>query len=162
MKDSEARGLVLKRLYDIRREVEYADAKDFEGIPIEPKVIPNIVEQLAQQKLVTWNPLKLHGGYAALMAKITVFGSDVIEGNIESPITITVDSSVNVHGSQNVQVGGQGNVQTVTMDIDKMISAVDGSSDVTEKAEAKSLLQKIAGNKLVQEIIRKYLLGSQH
>ena len=160
MKDSEARGLVLRRLYDLRHVKQYADPSDFTSTSLEQNVVPNIVEQLTQQGLVDWNPLRAHGGYATFMARITAFGVDVVEGTQRSPISITIDSSVNVHGSQNVQIG-QGNVQTVTMDIGKMISAVDGSNaTVTEKSEAKSLLQKIAGNKLVQEIVSKYLLGS--
>jgi hypothetical protein len=161
MKDSEARGLVLRRLYDIRHESDGADARDLEGVlPIDPKILPNILDQLAQQNLVTWKPLRSGmGAYLAFMARITAFGVNVIEGTAAAPITITVDSSVNVQGSQNVQIG-HGNVQTVTMDIGKMINAVDGSdASASEKAEAKSLLKQIGESKLVQEMLRKFLLG---
>jgi hypothetical protein len=161
MKDSAARGIVLKQLYDIRHQLDRANGSDFAGLPIEPKILPNILDQLAQQNLIDWNPLRGGmGSYLAFMAKITAFGVDVVEGNVASPITVTIDSSVNVHGSQNVQVGGQGNVQTVTMEFEKMINAVEGADvSVSEKAEAKSLLQKIAGDKLVQSVISKYVLG---
>jgi hypothetical protein len=161
MKDSDSRGLVLKRLYDVRHQLDHANGSDFSGLPIEPKVLPNILEQLAQQNLIDWKPLRgSMGSYLAFMAKITAFGVDVVEGNITSPITVTIDSSVNVHGSQNVQVGGHGNIQTVTMDFEKMINAVEGADvSISEKAEAKSLLQKIANNKLVQSIVSKYVLG---
>lgn len=161
MKDSEARGLVLKRLYDIRHQLDRANGRDFSGLPIEPTVLPNILDQLAQQNLVDWNPLRGGMGvYLALMARITAFGVDVVEGNVAPPISISIDSSVNVHGSQNVQIGGQGNVQTVTMDFDKMINAVEGADlSMAEKAEAKSILEKIANNKIVQSIISKIVLG---
>jgi hypothetical protein len=44
-------------------------------------------------------------------------------------------------------VGGAGNTQTVTMDIEKLFNAVDGSeASAAEKAEAKSLLQKVLDN----------------
>ena len=52
-------------------------------------------------------------------------------------------------------------MQTLNMDFDKMITAVDGADvSVTEKAEAKSLLQKISDNKLVRSIISKYVFGN--
>jgi hypothetical protein len=67
---------------------------------------------------------------------------------------------VNVHGSQNVQIGGSGNVQTVTMDIERMINAVDGANvSSTEKEEAKSLLKKISENKLVRTLLSQWVGG---
>jgi hypothetical protein len=161
MKDSDARGLVLRRLYDIRHQLDRADASDFVGLPIEAKVLPNILDQLAQQNLIEWNPARgAMGRYLAFMARITAFGVDVVEGNTVPPISVTIDSSITVQGSQGVQIGGQGNTQTVTMDVEKLINAVDGSNaSETEKAEAKSLLHKIGESKLVQEVLRKWLLG---
>jgi hypothetical protein len=161
MKDSDARGLVLNRLYDLRHQIEYANMSDFADIGVDAKIIPAIVEQLAQQDLVKWNPQKaMAGRYLALMAKITARGVDVIEGNTTAPIAITIDSSVNVHGSQNVQIGGSGNVQTVTMDIERMINAVDGANvSSTEKEEAKSLLKKISENKLVRTLLSQWVGG---
>jgi hypothetical protein len=156
MKDNEARGLILTRLYEIRNEVDYANPKDLTGLPLAENVVGNILQQLCEQDLIVWKPHRAGPGrnYLAYMAHITVFGVDVVEGNSRPPISITIDSSVNVHGSQNVMVGGQGNVQTVTMDIEKMISVVDSSAtSVAEREEAKSLLKKIAENKLVQTIL---------
>jgi hypothetical protein len=156
MKDNEARGLILTRLYEIRNEVDYANPKDLAGLPLAEDVVGNILKQLDEQGLINWKPVRAGPGrnYLAYMAHITAFGVDVVEGNSRPPISITIDSSVNVHGSQNVMVGGQGNVQTVTMDIEKMISVVDNSgTSVAEREEAKSLLKKIADNKLVQTIL---------
>ena len=51
-------------------------------------------------------------------------------------------------------------MQNVTMDIEKMISMVDSANaSVTEKAEAKSLLQKISESKLVQTILNGWWKG---
>ena len=156
MKDNDARGLVLQRLYDIRHKVDFANHHDFAGVPLDEMTLGNILEQLAQKGLVNWKPARLLAGhYAAFMARITAFGSDVIEGVARPPIAISIDSSVNVHGSQNVQIGGQGNVQNLTMDIEKMNLFVDSAeASVVEKEEAKSLLKKISENKLVQMAIR--------
>jgi hypothetical protein len=149
---SEARGLVLQRLYDIRHTVDFANQQDFAGIPLDETTLGNILEQLVHQNLAQWNPARgLAHSYLAFMARITAFGVDVIEGVLKPPIAISIDSSINVHGSQNIQIGGQGNVQSLTMDIEKMNSFVDSSgASVVEKEEAKSLLRKLSENKLVQ------------
>jgi hypothetical protein len=162
MKDSDARGLVLKRLYDLRHQIEHANVSDFAELPIDLKVLPNILSQLNEKGLIGWHPERtMAGGYLAFIARITAFGVDVVERTAISPIEITIDSSVNVHGSQNVIVGGSGNVQNVTMDFEKMINAVDDATvSERDKVEAKSVLQKLAESKLAQSIIRKFLLGA--
>lgn len=43
-------------------------------------------------------------GYMAYMARITAYGVDVVKETTPSPITITIDQSVNVCASQNVQM----------------------------------------------------------
>jgi hypothetical protein len=85
------------------------------------------------------------------MAKIKAFGADVIEGNTPPPISISVDNRVSVHGSQGVQIGGQGNVQNITMDVGKLMNAVDaGTGAMQEKEEAKSFLKKLFENPLAK------------
>jgi hypothetical protein len=94
------------------------------------------------------------------MARVTAFGVNVIEEKVPAPISITLDSSIKVAGSQNVMIGGQGNTQTVTMDIEKMMMAIDSSGAAfTEREEAKSLLKKLSENKLVQEVLGKWAKG---
>jgi hypothetical protein len=169
MKDIEARGLVLQRLYDIRHDVNLAGPQHFKElesvIPI--NVIPNILSQLSDKGLVTFKPHQStsSGRIDFFQTRITGLGVDVIEQATKSPIPIVIpikiDQSVRVHGSQNVQIGGQGNTQTVTMDFDKLNNIVESSdASVTEKQEAKSLLQKIASNKLVQRVLMRVLTGS--
>ena len=61
MKDSEARGLVLKRLYDIRHDVAHANASDAGiGDVVDPQILPNLVEQLVELGLADWKPKKEH------------------------------------------------------------------------------------------------------
>jgi hypothetical protein len=114
--------------------------------------VANVLEQLAQHNLIDWKPLKGSGGhYMTYMARIKAGGVDVIEGTANPAISISVDNSVSVHGSQGVQIGGQGNVQTVTMDVGHLLNAVDGGAGTQqEKEEAKSLLKKITENPLVK------------
>lgn len=55
-------------------------------------------------------------------------------------------------------VGGQGNVQNFTMDVEKMNSIVDSSdASITEKEEAKSLLKQLSESKLVQLVFGKVI-----
>ena len=58
--------------------------------------------------------------YRAVMAKINAYGVDVIERRVQPPIAINIDQSVNVHGSQGVQIGGSGNVQNINLTLDKL------------------------------------------
>jgi hypothetical protein len=87
------------------------------------------------------------------IGEITARGVDVIEGTAHSPIAITLyDHSVSVHESSHVQIGNS-NTQNVTVHIGKLIAAVDHSNaSEAEKKEAKSLLQKLAENPLVQSV----------
>lgn len=115
MKDSEVRGLILNRLYEVRHSnhgmINLPDGLGIADIP--PKVLGNCALQLDEHGLIkmkkdmtTSDPR----GYA----KITALGVDVVEDNFKPQIAITLDQSVNVHGAGNVQVGGQGNTQTST------------------------------------------------
>jgi hypothetical protein len=156
VKDSDARGIILRRLYDLRDEKNHANEGDFEDLGVESATLGRLLEQLADKNLIRWNPIKgaMGVGYLALMARIAASGVDVIEGNIQPPISITVDSSINVHGSQGVQIGGQGNVQNLTMDVHKLMNVVDqGTGTIQEKEEAKSLLKKLFENPLVKGAI---------
>jgi hypothetical protein len=157
VKDSDVRGLVLQKLYELRHEedlIPLPDNFELSGLdmskPSNLKMVGNIAKHLDDMGLIKFSQHMGHdyrSGYGAISA----YGVDVVEGNQAPPISITVDSSVNVHGSQGVQIGGQGNVQTVTLDVEKLINAVDGGhGTMQEKAEAKSLLKKLTENPIVK------------
>jgi hypothetical protein len=155
MKDKDARGIVLRALYDVRHtQTHPAVPSDVPGLEVlEPQVLNNILRQLREQNLIEFRPMS--GGDVVFgRANITSYGVDVVEGEKVSPIAIAIDNSVNVHSSQNVMVGGSSNAQTVTMDVDKLFNAVDGAAaSATEKAEAKSLLQKVLDNPLAKKLL---------
>jgi geranylgeranyl pyrophosphate synthase len=94
------------------------------------------------------------------MGKISASGVDVVEGTATAPITITLhDHSISVSQSSNVQIGDS-NTQGMKVRIDKLIAAVDHSqASATEKAEAKSLLEKLASNPLVKAVLGAVLGG---
>lgn len=155
MKDSEVRGLILKKLYDARHG-KHQHLSVPEGLAIgdvDIRILGNVTAQLQQQGLIEFKQ-SLNTGHRSGLAWILAPGVDVVEGTTQPPIAITFDHSVNISGSQGVQVGGQGNVQTITMDVEKLLNAVDlGGGTVTEKEEAKSLITKLMENPLVKGAI---------
>lgn len=154
MTDGELRGLVLQKFYDLRHEDNNIQLpKVAEVAPDEPRRIANICKQLGQNGLIDWRPIESLSDVIGGMGEITARGVDVIEGTANPPIAITLyDHSVSVHESSHVQIGNS-NTQNVTMHIGKLIAAVDHSNaSDAEKKEAKSLLQKLAENPLVQSV----------
>ena len=158
MKDADIRGLVLQKLFDARnarrRGLKIPEGLDIPGFDLSEEhnlhVLGNATKQLAEKNLITFHEM-INRPYPSGLAIINADGIDVVEGTARSPISITLDNSVNVHGSQGVQVGGQGNVQNVTLDVGKLINAIDGGSGtIQEKEEAKSLLKRVIDNPLVK------------
>ena len=160
MKDSELRGLILQKYYDKRRKGWFQwKTEDFSDVPDTMKFdavdLFRACDQLAEYGLIDWKGARgpqneTIGGFG----KISAAGADVIEGNVEPPISIVLDQSyrVAVHHSSNVQIGNA-NVQDVTIHIGQLVSAIDESSvSEEEKREAKSLLKKFLEHPLVSSI----------
>jgi hypothetical protein len=150
MKDKEARGIVLRRLYELRDHGP-ANPRDFMNLGFAENAVARYLGGLAEDGYVKWKPLKGLNEYLAYMAEITSRGSDVVEGVSPPPTSITIDNRIAIHGSQGVQIGGQGNVLNVTLDVERLNSFID-SSDATvhEKEEAKGLLKRLSENPLVK------------
>jgi|SRR5665213_11482 len=154
MTDGELRGIVLEKFYELRHQQDIVSLRDITSIdPNQWTQIANICDQLAQHNLITWKPIKSMVGIFDGMGRITADGVDVMEGAAPAPIAIVLhDHSIAVSGSSHVQIGNS-NVQGINLHIDKLIAAVDHShaSDI-EKAEAKSLLEKLVSNPLVRAV----------
>jgi hypothetical protein len=164
MKDGELRGIVLEKFYELRNEQpSMLDVLSLpEIVSLDPNVnrLLNICDQLGEHGLIQWrslNSLSAVGG----MGKITARGVDVVEGTAPAPITVTLhDHRISVSQSSNVQ-SGDSNTQGVKLRIDKLIAAIDHSeASDAEKTEAKSLLEKITSNPLVQTVLSAVLGGS--
>jgi len=158
MTDNELRGLILQKYYDRRRGGWFQwKTEDFDDVPVEFDAVDlfRVCDQLGKHGLIEWKraagaPDETIGGFG----KISAFGVDVIEGHAKPPISITLDHSrhITVHGSSNVQIGNA-NIQDVSIQIEKIIAAIDSSpASETEKAEAKSLLKKFLEHPLVTSI----------
>jgi hypothetical protein len=99
---------------------------------------------LSEQNLINWHGLENGSGIVyAGNGEINVNGSDVIEGNITSPVSITFDHSntVNVSNSTGVQIGDDNSLSQMT--IEEINVEIDNPNfSAVEKAEAKSALSK--------------------
>src|SRR6266404_2375395 len=100
MKDADVRGLVLKALYDVRHTTFLPMIPD--DLPNLPRLdvptLRNITNQLNEKGLIKFTPI-MGGPNVIGRAGISAEGVDVVERTAKSPITVTFDHSVNVHGS---------------------------------------------------------------
>jgi hypothetical protein len=159
VKDSEVRGLVLKALYDIRNKprghtIQIPEGLNIPGFELSSEdslhLLGNVAKQLGELGLIEFHQV-VNRRHPSGLAWIKAPGVDVVEGTASAPVTITFDNSVRVTGSQGVQIGGQGNVQKISMDAAKLINAIDGGAGtIQEKEEAKSLLKKLVENPLIK------------
>jgi hypothetical protein len=164
MKDGEARGIILQKFYDARHKIDWLSLEALRTHVVMDHVqVPNICVQLSQHGLIDFKPMYAHGGIVTGMGKITASGVDVIEGNSVAPIAITIhDQSISVAGSTHVQIGNA-NISNVSLDIKKLIAAIDHSTASDgEKADAKSLIEKITNNPLVVAVLGSVLGGAAH
>ena len=155
MKDHELRAAVLQKYYDLRHRgfFHWDETIEVEDtFPIKTfSELARMSKQLADYNLIEWRPtLGNQGEPVAGGGEITAFGCDVIEGTAKSPITITFDQrhAVTITGSNNI-VGDNNSIHA-----DEISNAIIRSSfSEAEKAEAKSLWQKVCDNKLLNTVV---------
>ena len=158
MKDNELRGIVLQKFYEHRREPRRCwQASDFPS-DMDLREWNRICGQLKEYNYITWECETDSGhidGQPAVIrfsgdGHITALGVDVAEGTKQASISITIDHSrtVNVSGSNNIV--GDNNY----LNLEKVNSEISRSNfPEVEKAEAKSLWQKVCDNKLLNTVV---------
>ncbi len=152
IKDSDRRALVLQKFYDERHSNPFIPVPfDPSSPPEEQEITANICRQLEENGLIEWRSVL---GTPMGSGRITSRGVDVIEGNTNSPIAITVDHrQFAIHNSSNVQIG-EGNAQGITFSGQKIVAAINNSNASTaEKEKAKSAWQSVLDSSLLTKII---------
>ena len=170
MKDTELRGIVLQQFYERRKQgtvsINGKGGVKFEN-PAAMDVLDvlRICDQLSHAGLIEFEGvLDASAGHLVQgWGKITGNGVDVIEREAASPIPIHVfdqsqhHQTINISGTQGgVQVGGANSRfdQNIAQDIEKLISAINGSTVNDEaKKEAKSKLAAFLGSEVVQGLL---------
>ena len=161
MKDTDLQKIVLQTYYDLRNAGRFQwieeDVPKDKFPPVESFAqLARICGQLAEQELIEWKPVLGNVGEpVGGTGQIRSRGVDVIEGREKSPITFTTVN--NIHNPTNVQVGNN-NLITTAISVEKLNAAIDHSNfSESEKAEAKSLWQKVNENKLLIAVITSVL-----
>ncbi len=155
MNTEELKGLVLKKFYDLKESGDWVSAEHvYEVAPDHKQQVLNACGYLAEDGLIAWNPhtSSRTGLIDFGLGKITSKGIKFINGELHLPASMIVyDHSTHLHNSPGAIVGS-GNVQNIN--IGKIVSAIDSSSaNENEKKEAKSLLEKVVGNKVLWTIL---------
>jgi hypothetical protein len=157
VKDSEIRGLLLEAFYDKRDDPHpYRPQPSDFGDRLTELQIFRISQQLEQQGLIQGAIKALMGGDGGgvVFAKITAFGADVIEGEVEAPFAIRIMNTYNISHSNNVAIGDHNQQQQAVVNcITELVRVIDGSDATPQaKAEAKGLLRKFLEHPLVSAV----------
>lgn len=164
MKDIEARQVVLKYLYDNRRneaiEINPRKKSSIEGLDC--SLVRAAAEQLDDIGHVKYEKT-INGGYLS----ISTAGIEEIENEGEgavgmvgiAPVTVnknTTNITTSSQGDALVSVEGDAtkNIDTTMISIDELIQKIDGADATSdERVEAKTLLKALKDNLLISGII---------
>lgn len=161
MKDTEAMGLVLHFLYEMRRG-EFCPDNDVSPLFQETgrDEFYRVCKQLVDCGLVEWEawevPSERRVGYewSANSIRITAAGINVVEsGGIASPVPISFQQVV-IQNSTGFQIGDHNSQQNIAVFIEKLIQGIE-AADATpkEKAQAKGRLRALLEHPLVSAIV---------
>src|SRR6266480_2196195 len=163
MKDSVVRGRLLQLLYERRREGSIPFGHGEQAVPppegINRRDWLRAVAQLSEYSLIDWTPLEDQSGMGLLsgFAKINDFGVKVLEGDVSSPISISIDESrrTTVPQQQQAPIATSAPQQAaITKAVEKVVTAINQAAvSEHEKNEAKSLLRKLLGSKTAASVL---------
>ncbi|MFI5022848.1 MAG: hypothetical protein ACHQRJ_14510 [Alphaproteobacteria bacterium] len=123
MKESEARGLILKRLYDARDTTRDISFSAFADLRINRITLVNrfalakLLQQLADEDFISWSCIRTRGGYVDGVAHIKVKGTHAVEHPETVDSSIVFEQSVTSRNLSNVQIASR-DVQGVAIDIE--------------------------------------------
>jgi hypothetical protein len=158
MRDSELRGIVLRRFYDRRREGQYIKLKDedFRAVPeeLELQDVFRACEQLGEHGLIDWKSADRIDGVLDGFGKISAYGVDVVEGTATATLSLTVDNRSYAFNQSHHNIVGDSNVQVSDITLGRladMISAANASE--AEKTEARGVLARAFEHPAVAAIL---------
>jgi len=162
MKDSVVRGRLLQLLYERRSEGSLPFGQGEHAVPppggINRRDWLRAVAQLSEYGLIDWTPLEDKTGMGQLsgFAKINDSGVEVLQGGVESPVSISIDKSRRTRVSKRERAPIAGRTpqqQAITEALEKVLIAIDQAKvSEQQKNEAKSLLRKLLGSKAAAKV----------
>jgi hypothetical protein len=147
--DAEFRGLVLKQLYDLRTKSDWVNWDNFHELGLPQQEVGRYLKELHELGLAEGKFVvsRENGEYSDIQVRVRARGASAVENLAKRPPEIIID--------QNIE-----DVQYRTLNIDIINTAIDSSSAaMVEKAEAKSLLQRLDQNKLLINLLQKWFAG---
>ncbi|MGO8865882.1 MAG: hypothetical protein ACLQME_05190 [Alphaproteobacteria bacterium] len=123
MKETEARGLILKRLYDVRDATRSVSFNNFADVKINRIALVNrfalakLLQQLADQDFISWSCIRTRGGYVDGVAYIKEKGAHAVEHPETVDSSIVFEQSLTNRNLSNAQIASR-NVQGVAIDIE--------------------------------------------
>lgn len=123
MKETEARGLILKRLYDVRDGTRSVSFSNFTDLKINRIALVNrfalakLLQQLADEDFISWSCIRTRGGYVDGVAYIKEKGSHAVENPETVDPSIVFEQNLTHRNLPNVQIASR-NVQGVAIDIE--------------------------------------------
>ena len=153
--DSELRGIILRRLYEKRRENEIR-IDNLQTDQLDFAEIGRICDQLAEHGLIKFKPHR--GGRGRILtgyAQISARGIDVIEGTERSPIAIQIDHSRHYTVTNSDRnIFGDGNIQMGDITIGQIAQTIAASSASKEdKDKATSTIAKAFKEETVKGVL---------
>lgn len=101
MKDSEIRGIVLRKFYELRKDNCYHQLEEADLGQISNEDYNRVGRQLGEQGLVDWHASLSNDGDG----RITSYGVDVIEGDAKPSISVSLDgNTVSFSGPHDLQL----------------------------------------------------------
>ena len=162
MKDSVVRGRLLQLLYERRREGSIPFGQGEQAVlppgGINRRDWLRALAQLSEYHLIDWASVEDQSGMGLMsgFAKINDFGVKVLEGDVASPISISIDKSrrTTVPRRQTPTAPSTPQQQMIMEALEKVITAIN-QADVSEqeKNEAKTLLRRLLGSKAAVSVL---------
>ena len=159
MKDSELRGIVLRKFYERRRENREISlqAEDFKDVKqdLDWPDIFRACDQLAEHGLIHWEPLRGNRGQTRTgVGRITAFGADVIEGNATSTIAVHVDNRTYAFHESHHNIIGDKNVQIGDVTVGDIVNKIDSAPvSAKDKKEARGIIARAFEQPAVANIL---------
>jgi hypothetical protein len=136
MNDNEARGLTLRKIYNLRNTGRFVDSGQLHELGFDRITLDRYLTQLEQLNLITMKALRDNSGLVDAMIQITAYGINSIERPETAPPQIVI-----IQGD--VQVGDR-KTQEIRVGIGKVEAAMDGSAITkVEHPQKKSMIRRI-------------------
>jgi hypothetical protein len=96
MNDNEARGLILRKIYDLRNTGRFINSGELNNLGFDRVALDRHLTQLEQLDLITMKALRDDSGLVDAMIQITPYGSNSIERPETAPPQILIIGDVHV------------------------------------------------------------------